>query len=67
MINENLQPELPSEGSDAGQFEAPPPDIIFHILGQKFGMWPEQVASLPVEEVLKAWQLHAEMTPKEKR
>jgi hypothetical protein len=28
MFNENLQPELPSEGSDAGQFEAPPPDVI---------------------------------------
>jgi hypothetical protein len=28
MINENLQPELPSEGSDAGPFDAPPEDII---------------------------------------
>jgi hypothetical protein len=50
-----------------GQAVAPPPEIIFHILGEKFGMWPEQVASLPVDEVVRAWQLHAEMQPKERK
>jgi hypothetical protein len=30
-------------------------------------MWPEQVASLPVDEVVRAWQLHAEMQPKERK
>ena len=49
-----------------GQAIVPPPEIIFHILGQKFGMWPDQVASLPIEEVLAAWTLHAEMQPKGK-
>jgi hypothetical protein len=29
-------------------------------------MWPEEVASLPVEQVAKAWQLFAEMQPKDK-
>jgi hypothetical protein len=28
MFNENLQPELPSEGSEGGPFEAPPQDVI---------------------------------------
>ena len=27
-MNENLYPELPSEGSESGPFEAPPPDVI---------------------------------------
>jgi hypothetical protein len=49
-----------------GQSFAPPPEIIFHILGEKFGMWPEQVASLPIEEVLLAWMIHAELQPKGK-
>ena len=49
-----------------GQAIVPPPEIIFHILGQKFGMWPSQVASLPIEEVIQAWELHAEMQPKGK-
>jgi hypothetical protein len=49
-----------------GQSFAPPAEIIFHILGEKFGMWPEQVASLPIEEVLLAWMIHAEMQPKGK-
>ncbi len=49
-----------------GQAIAPPPEIIFHILAQKFGMWPDQVASLPVEQVIAAWELHAEMQPKGK-
>jgi hypothetical protein len=49
-----------------GQSIVPPPEIIFHILAQKFGMWPDQVASLPIEEVLAAWELHAEMQPKGK-
>jgi hypothetical protein len=50
-----------------GQAVAPPPEIVFHILGAKFGMWPDQVASLPVEQVIAAWQLHAEMQPKERK
>jgi hypothetical protein len=29
-------------------------------------MWPDQVASLPIEQVLAAWELHAEMQPKGK-
>jgi hypothetical protein len=49
-----------------GHSIAPPAEIIFHILGQKFGMWPSQVASLPIEEVIQAWELHAEMQPKGK-
>ena len=27
-MNENLYPELPSEGSESGPFEAPTPDVI---------------------------------------
>lgn len=50
-----------------GQSIAPPPQIIFQILGEKFGMWPDEVASLPVDQVLRAWQIHAEMTPKERK
>jgi hypothetical protein len=49
-----------------GQSIVPPPEIIFHILAAKFGMWPEQVASLPLDEVLLAWTIHAEMQPKGK-
>ena len=49
-----------------GQSIVPPAEIIFHILAQKFGMWPEQVASLPIEEVLLAWMIHAELQPKGK-
>jgi len=49
-----------------GQSIAPPPEIIFHLLGAKFGMWPEQVASLPIDEVLLHWMIHAEMQPKGK-
>jgi hypothetical protein len=29
-------------------------------------MWPEQVASLPIDEVLLHWMIHAEMQPKGK-
>jgi hypothetical protein len=50
-----------------GQPVVPPPEIIFHLLGAKFGMWPDEVASLPVEQVIQAWQLHAEMQPKERK
>lgn len=49
-----------------GQAIIPPPEIIFHLLGKEFGMWPDEVASLPVEQVIKAWQIHAEMQPKER-
>jgi hypothetical protein len=49
-----------------GQSFVPPPDIIFHILAEKFGMWPDEVASLPIDQVLKAWMIHAEMQPKGK-
>ena len=49
-----------------GQTLAPPPEIIFHILGEKFGMWPDEVASLPLDQVLLAWTIHAEMQPKGK-
>jgi len=50
-----------------GQAIAPPPEIIFHILGEKFGMFPDEVASLPVEQVIRAWQIHAEMQPKDRK
>ena len=30
-------------------------------------VWPDEVASLPVDQVLRAWQIHAEMTPKERK
>ena len=49
-----------------GQAIVPPPEIIFSILAEKYGMWPDDVASRPVEEVLAAWELHAEMQPKGK-
>ena len=49
-----------------GQSIAPPPEIIFHLLGAKFGRWPDEVASLPVDQVLLAWMIHAEMQPKGK-
>jgi hypothetical protein len=49
-----------------GQSFSPPPEIIFSILGQKFGMWPDEVASLPIEQVLREWMLHVEMQPKGK-
>jgi hypothetical protein len=49
-----------------GQAIVPPPEIIWAILGEKYGMWPSQVASLPIEEVMQAWELHAEMQPKGK-
>jgi hypothetical protein len=49
-----------------GQSIAPPPEIIFHLLGEKFGMWPDEVASLPLDQVLLAWTIHAEMQPKGK-
>jgi hypothetical protein len=49
-----------------GQSIVPPPEIIFAILAAKYGMWPDDVASRPIEEVLAAWELHAEMQPKGK-
>lgn len=49
-----------------GQSIVVPPEIMFHLLGEKFGMWPDEVASLPLEQVLRAWQIHAEMQPKER-
>jgi hypothetical protein len=49
-----------------GQSIVPPAEIIFAILAAKYGMWPDDVASRPVEEVLAAWELHAEMQPKGK-
>jgi hypothetical protein len=39
---------------------------MFAILGEKYGMWPDDVASLPVEQVISAWELHVEMQPKGK-
>jgi len=39
---------------------------MFHILGEKFGMWPDEVASLPLVDVLLAWTIHTEMQPKGK-
>jgi hypothetical protein len=35
-------------------------------VGEKFGMWPDEVASLPLDQVLLAWMIHAEMQPKGK-
>jgi hypothetical protein len=29
-------------------------------------MWPDEVASLPIEQVLREWMLHIEMQPKGK-
>jgi hypothetical protein len=49
-----------------GQSIVPPPEIIFAILAEKYGMWPDDVASLPVEQVISAWELHVEMQPKGK-
>ena len=49
-----------------GQSIVVPPEIMFHLLAEKFGMWPDEVASLPVEQVLRAWQIHAEMQPKDR-
>jgi hypothetical protein len=39
---------------------------MFHLLAEKFGMWPDEVASLPLEQVMRAWQIHAEMQPKDR-
>ena len=49
-----------------GQSISPPPEIIFHLLGEKFGMWPDEVASLPLDQVMLHWMLHAELQPKGK-
>jgi hypothetical protein len=29
-------------------------------------MWPDEVASLPVDQVMREWMLHVEMQPKGK-
>jgi hypothetical protein len=29
-------------------------------------MWPDEVASLPIDQVLLAWMIHAELQPKGK-
>jgi hypothetical protein len=50
-----------------GQRIAPPPEIIYQLLAEKFGMWPDDVADRPVDEVLRAWQIMAAMQPPEKR
>lgn len=48
-----------------GQPVKPSPEIIFHILAEKFGKFPWEVEEAPLHYVLKAWALHAEMQPKE--
>lgn len=50
-----------------GQRIAPPPEIIYHLLGEKFGIWPDDVADLPVDEVLRAWQIMAALQPTERK
>ncbi len=48
-----------------GQSVKPSPEIIFAILGEKYGKFPWEVEEAPLHYVLKAWALHAEMQPKE--
>ena len=48
-----------------GQAVAPPAQVIFHILAEKFGKFPWEVEDAPLEYVLQAWALHAELQPKE--
>lgn len=48
-----------------GQAVVPPAEVIFHILGEKFGKFPWEVEEAPLEYVLRAWALHAELQPKE--
>jgi hypothetical protein len=50
-----------------GQRIKPPPEIIYHLLGERFGMWPDDVADRPVDEVLRAYQIMAALQPNEKR
>ena len=50
-----------------GQRVAPPPEIIYHLLGEKFGIWPDDVADRPVDEVLRAWQIMAALQPTERK
>jgi len=48
-----------------GQAVKPSPEIIFHILAEKFGKFPWEVEEAPLHSVLQAWQLHVELQPKE--
>jgi len=50
-----------------GQRIAPPPEIIYHLVAEKFGMWPDDVADRPVDEVLRAWQIMAALQPRERK
>jgi hypothetical protein len=50
-----------------GQRIAPPPEIIYHLLAERFGMWPDDVADRPVDEVLRAYQIMAALQPQGKR
>ena len=43
----------------------PPPEIIFHILAKEFGKFPWEVAEAPLDSVMLAWALYAEMQPKD--
>lgn len=60
------QVRLAAKRMAIGQTISPPPEIIFHLLGEKFGMWPDEVASLPLDQVLLHWMIHAEIQPKGK-
>jgi len=48
-----------------GQAVKPPPEIIFHILAKEFGKFPWEVAEAPLDSVMLAWALYAEMQPKD--
>ncbi len=48
-----------------GQAVRPPVEIIFHILAEKFGKFPWEVAEAPLDSVMLAWALHVEMQPKD--
>ncbi len=48
-----------------GQAVRPPVEIIFAILGEKYGKFPWEVAEAPLDSVLLAWALHVEMQPKD--